>query len=338
MAVTNRSAGKTTSMHDFLIENALVDRQFVVLYRKKEELSNSSIQFSGCLNIFKSKYKKIKEIKDKPAATKCIRKYIATINEGSEEDPIYVKKTLGFCVAMYDRDAIKKFSSLFYNVEYMFMDEFQIESGKYLKDEIGAFQSVYQSIARGGGEVIRSVRVFLLSNDVSLINPYYIYYKIPQRLKPGTRKLRGDGWLLIYEYNKDAAELLQKNIVNNTFSGSRYYAYSSGMSQLVATNAFIENLSGKSRYLFTIYYNDRKYGFRYYGETELMHVSTKIEPSCKTVFVFKDSDIELNRMIMRKQSSIWKNIAEHYEANLLRFENEECKAMMFDLLGIDILN
>lgn len=339
MAVTNRSAGKTVSTHDLLVEQALNGELFVVFYRHKQELSNSSIQFNDILELYPRKYKDIIEIVDKPAAARCIRKYIANIKIADENGEEYIeKRLLGYCVSMFDADEVKKYSAIFSKVKWIYMDEFQIESGRYLRNEMNTFQSLYRSIARGGGHAARDVRVILLSNDVTLINPYFIYYNIPKRLKPNTRKLRGDGWLLIYEFNEQAAKQMAENVVNKTFADTRYHKYSCGLAQLVSTNAFIETPQGKSRYLFTIEYDDKRYGFRYYQSSELMHVSKKIDPSCKTIFVFKDGDVDLNKMIMRRNSQIWKNIAFHYDSNCLRFQDEDCKSMMFDLLGIDLLN
>ena len=61
----------------------------------------------------------------------------------------------------------------------MIFDEFQSETNHYCTDEIRKFISVHTSVARGQGKQSRYVPVFMLSNPVSIINPYFAasYYK-----------------------------------------------------------------------------------------------------------------------------------------------------------------
>lgn len=338
MFVTNRSAGKTTSLHRYFLKNALFENeQFVVLFRRKQDLPKSSIQFSGALELFKE-FKDVCSIVDKPTAGKCVREYIATVQKEVDGQIEISQIKIGYAVSLFDADDVKKYSALFSKVKRGCMDEFQIESGKYLKDELTKFQSVYNSIARGGGEQSRNVEMFLLSNDISMINPYYIYYGIPKRLKPDTKKLRGNGWVLIREHNADAEIALKTNTVNRSFENSAYQEYSSGDKQLVSVTSFIERLSGKSKYLFTVCYDKKKYGFRLSTENGYLHVSTKCDPTSIINYVLRDVDIKEGYFLLRKNSDIWKNLKKYYDKNSIRFENEECKNLIFDILGIDILN
>lgn len=338
MFETNRSAGKTTSLHRYFLERALkCDEEFVMLYRKKQDLSNSAIQFSGAIEIFDS-LSAIVSMEDKPCAGKCVRKYVATVQRGEGEQVEIEKIVLGYAISLYDADDVKKYSAMFSKVMRIGMEEFQIESGKYLKDETTKFQSVYYSISRGGGQQSRNVDVFLLSNSISLLNPYYLYYGVGKRLKPDTRKLRGNGWVLIREFNESAAVAVQNNIVNSSFKGTKYFEYASGQSQLIAVNSFIEKIEGNSKYLFTIFFDGRLYGVRILSKSKLMHISKKHDPSSIIRYVLCDSDIKDGYFLLRKNSDVWKSMRNFYDNNKIRFEDEECKNLIFDILGIDILN
>lgn len=88
----------------------------------------------------------------------------------------------------------------------MFFDEFQSETNHYCNDEIRKFLSIHTSIARGNGEQIRYVPVYMCANPVSIINPYYVEMGISERLNDDTRFLRGDGFVLEQGYVESASE------------------------------------------------------------------------------------------------------------------------------------
>ena len=57
-------------------------------------------------------------------------------------------------------------------VKYIFFDEFLNEDNDYLPDEINKFLSICDSIIRNRNDV----RVILISNTISVINPYFNYF------------------------------------------------------------------------------------------------------------------------------------------------------------------
>lgn len=335
MFVSNRTAGKTTSALKLLLLRRLKEnKEFVILYRSEKELTKSSIQFLDVVEIF-SEFSSILKIEDKPLAGGRIREYIATVKSNEEE---ISRITLGYCTALKNADAIKKYSAVFRKCYTILMDEFQLENGRYLPDEVGLFESVYKTISRGGGEMSRPVEVFLLSNDVSLINPYFLHFKIPQRLKPGTKKLRGNGWILFYIFNEDAAKAMLENAGNKVFESTKYNKYSCGLTQLFSCNSFIEAIPQKTKYLYTIEYRGKKYGVRIAaGKYDLMHISHKIDTTCLTTLVFEEAESDVNKFVIRRHSNLWKTLRTMYDSNSIRFADMECKNMLFDLLGIEVL-
>ena len=92
----------------------------------------------------------------------------------------------------------------------MIFDEFQSETNHYCDNETKKFISIHTSIARGQGEQVRYVPVYMLSNPVSIINPYYVEMGISGRLKDDTKFLRGDGFVLEQGYI-ESASIEQKN-------------------------------------------------------------------------------------------------------------------------------
>ena len=124
----------------------------------------------------------------------------------------------GYAISLNNADQIKKYAHLFSDVARMIFDEFQSETNHYCSDEVEKLLSVHTSIARGQGEQIRYVPVFMLSNPVSIINPYYVELGISNRLKEDTKFLRGDGFVLEQGYIESASEAQKQSGFNRAFA------------------------------------------------------------------------------------------------------------------------
>ena len=160
MCTTNRTGGKTTYFARLLV-NKFKNKQgkFCLIYRYNYELDD------------------------------CAQKFFKDINGLFFPDDIMTSKRrasgifhelflndlpCGYAVSLNSADQLKKYSHLFNDVERMFFDEFQSESNHYCTDEIKKLLSIHTSVARGHGEQIRYVPVYMCSNPVSIINPYYV--------------------------------------------------------------------------------------------------------------------------------------------------------------------
>jgi len=135
---TNRCAGKTTA---FLIK-ALRDfkknkKQVAFLYRFSYELNSVNEIFKDVLSIYPSLGKETKTFSHAKGLF-----YEITLDD----------EPLGFALSLTNTDALKKYSPLFADVDSIIFDEFQSEKGKYIPKEVEKFQSLYISVARGGGQ------------------------------------------------------------------------------------------------------------------------------------------------------------------------------------------
>lgn len=123
----------------------------------------------------------------------------------------------GYAISLNSADQLKKYSHLFSDVERMIFDEFQSETNHYCSDEIRKFISIHTSVARGQGKQSRYVPVFMLSNPVSIINPYFVELGISERLKDDTKFLRGDGFILEQGFIETASKAQKDSGFNKAF-------------------------------------------------------------------------------------------------------------------------
>lgn len=272
---SNRTAGKTTFMSKTVV-NAFIKRgqKFMVLYRYKTDLPGVAMSF----------FKDIKGLffPEWDMTAKSVNKdayYNLYLNE----------EHCGYAVAINSAHKLKNISHMFNDVDNIFFDEFQAENNEYCPGEVGKFQSLYRSIARGNGEMNRYVRVIMCGNPVTLLNPYYIEWGISDKLMSTTRFYRGDGVVVEQGYNEYAAQAQRESAFSRAFSDSAYTAYSAEAVYLDDNQAFIAKPEGKSRYLCTIKYKGNSYSVRAYEDAGVVYCDTT---SCKCLRPRKCSHIK----------------------------------------------
>ena len=193
LCTTNRTGGKTTYFGRLLI-NRFLDKgeMFGLIYRFNYELDDCADKF----------FKDIGKLffQDKVMTNK-------RRASGIYHELFLDNVSCGYALSLNSCDQLKKYSHLFNDIKRMLFDEFQSESNHYCNDEVRKFISLHTSVARGNGEQIRYVPVFMLSNPVSIINPYYTELGISNRLRDDTKFLKGDGMY----WNRDILKVLRKH-------------------------------------------------------------------------------------------------------------------------------
>lgn len=322
LITTNRSAGKTTSfLKKFLHDFNKYGYQVVLVYRYSYELN-------ACADIFKDVLTLYPE-------------YGETMKGFSHAKGLFYEmvlddKTFGYAVALSNPDALKKYSPIFADVEYMLFDEFQSEKGKYLQKEVQLIQSIYLTIARGGGKQSRDVKLFMLGNMVSIMNPYFINFDIHKRLKDNTNFMRGHGWIAEFGFNKSASEAIKKNGFFKAFAKQDYMSYSTEKVYLHDADIFIEKPKGRAKYICTIVHDGTSFGVREYFDEGVLYISHKPDNSCKQVITFKASDHNQQTIMLSHYSYLWKNIRDAFNNGYLRFDDMKAKSAIFDILSVDL--
>lgn len=322
MVTSNRSAGKTTAFLKLQLEDFKNSgKKAMLLYRQKYETRACSQIYSDVLRLYPELGVEMK------AESRAEGLYYEMFLDG---------ESFGYACALNNPDQLKKYSPIFADVYNIVMDEFQTESGKYLPKEVQKLQSLLLTIARGGGAQSRKVRLFLLGNMVSIMNPYFIYFNIHKRLKADTRFIRGKGWVAQFEFNESASAAIKSSGIYKAFANDDYMNYSTENVYLIDSEIFIQSPKGKSKYIYTIVHDDVKYGVREYFEDGLLYVSRKVDNSCKLVVTFKASNHTQNTIMLNHYSYLWKNVRDAYQGGFLRFDDIQSKNAIYDILAVDM--
>ena len=319
MCTTNRTGGKTTYFGRLCV-NRFLDKgeKFGLIYRYNYELDDVADKF----------FKDLKGLffPDKTMTAKKRAK-------GIFQELFINDKSCGYAIALNSSDSIKKYSHLFSDITRMVFDEFQSESNHYCTNEITKFLSIHTSIARGQGEQVRYVPVFMLANQVSIINPYYVAMGICNRLTTDTKFLRGDGYVLEQGFIESASDSQKESGFNRAFKKNNYVAYSSENVYLNDNYSFIEKPIGKSRYICTLKYKGNDFGVKEFAESGFIYCDDKPDSTFPMKITVTTDDHSINYVMLKRNDFFLSNLRYLFERGCFRFKDMRCKEAILNALS-----
>lgn len=316
---TNRTGGKTTYFGRLCV-NAWKKRgeKFALLYRFNYELDDVADKF----------YKDISKLFF-PGTTMTAKRRA----NGIFHELFIDEQSCGYGISLNSADQIKKYSHLFSDVQRMIFDEFQSETNHYCADEVKKLISIHTSIARGQGEQIRYVPIYMLGNPVSILNPYYVELNISTRLKDDTKFLRGDGFVMERGFIESASKAQLQSGFNRAFARNSYVAYSAQNVYLNDNKAFVEKPIGNSRYLATLKYKGVDFAIREFAEAGIIYCDDKADYSFKTRITVTTDDHEINYVMLKRNDFFLANLRYYFEKGCFRFKDLRCKEAVLKALS-----
>lgn len=328
ICTTNRTGGKTTYFGRLCV-NRWNDNggKFCLVYRYNYELDSVAEKFFKDIGslFFPDNF-----MRSERRANGIYHELFLCRNDEDEKEG---GKSCGYAISLNSADQIKKYSHLFSDVQRMIFDEFQSETNHYCTDEIKKLLSVHTSIARGKGEQIRYVPIYMLSNPVSIINPYYIALGISERLKQDTKFLRGDGFVLEQGFVESASIAQKESGFNRAFARDSYVAYASEAVYLNDSKAFIEKPTGNSHYLCTLKYKGSEYAIREFPETGYVYCDDRPDMTFKSKISVTTDDHDVNYVMLKRNEFFLANLRYYFEHGCFRFKDLRCKEAVLKALS-----
>lgn len=319
ICTSNRSAGKTTYFSRLCV-NRFKDKgeKFALLYRYNYEVDECSDKF------FKDIQKLFFQedvMSNKPRGN------------GVYHELFLNEKSCGYAFSLNNADQIKKYSHLFSDTKRMLFDEFQSESNKYCSNEIKKFISIHTSVARGNSEQARYVPVYMISNPVTMLNPYYISMGITTRLNDKVRFLRGNGYVLEQGYNESAAMAQKSSGFNQAFASDSYVAYSTEGVYLNDNLAFIEKPKGIGRYVVTLRYNGCDFAIREYADNGFLYCDDHPDSTFRFKITVTTDDHQVNYVMLKQNDLFLSNLRYYFSKGCFRFKDLRCKEAVLKALS-----
>lgn len=178
----DRFGGKSTFAQKYVLKRAVEyyktgakkKQEFAVLVRYDKDIATlCSTYFANTMDMFYPDY----ELKF------CQRKFF--IKRKGDDEKRWLLVGYGFAL----NQATKMKSTSYPYITTMILEEFMNLEGKYIKSasnpdlEVELLISLYSTIARGNGQQVRNnLRVFLISNNFYLNNPYFRYFGLIEKI------------------------------------------------------------------------------------------------------------------------------------------------------------
>lgn len=328
MCTTNRTGGKTTYFGRMLVNRFIKQgKKFGLIYRYNYELDDVAEKFFKDIgSLFFNEYIMTSKRKAKGIFHEL---YIGKKSELNKEP-----ECCGYALSLNSADAIKKYSHLFSDIDSMLFDEFQSETNHYCPDEIRKFLSIHTSVARGQGKQVRYVPVYMLANQVSIINPYYVDMEIAGRLREDTNFLRGNGFVLENGFIETASKAQKDSGVNRAFKNNSYVAYSSENIYLNDNKAFIEKPEkSPSRYLATIRYGNKDFAIREYNELGIIYCNDKVDYTFPHKISVTTDDHTVNYVMLKNNDVFISSLRYYFEKGCFRFQDLKSKEALLKCIS-----
>jgi len=313
----NRASGKTTFFNKKLVDDFLkYGKQFALIYRFNYELTNvENAFFDDIRGLFFKEH-------NMEAISQARGMYKALILNG---------KQCGFAVCLNSADTIKRNSHVFNQVQQIVFDEFQSETNKYCENEISKFISLHTSIARGQGQHSRYVPTYLISNCVSILNPYYQSLGVFNRLRPDTKFLRGNGWCLEQNLNLEASEQIKNSAFMQAFSKESQFGYATENMYLNDSSSFIAKMTGRGKYICTLKTGNELLSLKEYKDQDIIYCDRSADKSFPLAIAV-DIDSHSESTLFSKNSMLITMLRDVFHKGRFRFKDALCRLAVFQLL------
>lgn len=322
LSTGNRTAGKTFFFKRFLVRYALyTGTKFLWLTRKKTQLSSSSQAFitdiQNCFD-FKDTFK------------------IDGSDFAGVKEILYSDICIGYVSYLNYADDIKEASNMFNDLSLIAKDEFQLVNPRdYVEDEMWKLRSIHKSCARCYGKHVRFLPVILISNMISIINPYFVALGIHKRFNPETKKMRGNGWCLQVTHNQVAADSMLSSPFEMAFGEDE-------QSQSDNFNKFMDSLNlvgkqnlGQLKMVCVFYVKKRGYGI--WSGKSYFYVSTRFDTSCRHKYALDLDSHNEGTVLITRFEPFFCGLRKYFERGLVRFQDVECRIALVDALAVTIL-
>lgn len=306
ISIGSRGRGKSYAAKKWAINGWLKNRkQFVYIRRYKTEFSNIKNYFSDIQDIYPD--------------------HEFSVNRGC----FYIDgEVAGYYIGLSTSQNNK--SNSYPDVDKIIFDEFIIDKGKvtYIKGEVQLFLDMIETIARTRDDV----RVLMISNAISSINPYFLYFNIYPH--EGDKVICKEQIVIDIDKNNDFIEYKKQTKFGKLIDDTAYGRYAIENEFLRDNKSFIEKMSGKSFCWYGLKYEDIIYTVWYNQPTGFLYI-TKKQPSVNDdIYAITTADHKPNMILLERKNTVFKKLKDAYEYGQVRFDCLQSKSAFYEIINL----
>lgn len=317
--IGNRGAGKTYGSLKYCIEKYLSERehgrtwQFLYVRRYSTELQKLTMSRGGRL-------------------FQAVKKEFPEHDLKAESNVLYCDgEVMGYAQPLSTASILK--SDSFPDVWVILFDEFIIDNSgtyHYLQDEVRKFFDLYETVAR-----MRDVRVFFLSNAVTVTNPYFDFLHLNKPYNGDIQRFGNSKDILVQNVaNTAMIEYKKQTRFAKLIEGTEYSDYAIDNEWLLDNTDFIEKKTQRCEYYVTLLYKDTAIGVWLDPKQWLYYVSLDVDKNFPHVFSVTTDDHKPNVLLFKagRKLNFMKHLVEAYECGAVRYESMKLKNWFRDIM------
>ncbi len=224
-------------------------------------------------------------------------------------------------------------STPFPKVTDIIFDEFIIDKKgyqRYLTDEVVSFLEMYSTIAR-----LRDVRVWFLSNALTMTNPYFLYWDI--NLPYGKDIAVKDDILIQMVEDNEYKEAASSTRFGKLISGTAYGNYAIENQFFRDDKSFLGKKPPSAYYQFTLAYKERKFGIWLDRNMSCYYVSNDIEPNSHFNYSVTLDDHKPNLLLLKTLKPYMLDaFIKAYSIGAVRFEDINIKNLCQEIIKLTL--
>jgi hypothetical protein len=300
-----RGIGKSYSMKKYPIQRFLKHgEQFIYLRRYKDELKKIPNYFNDIMTAFPDHTFKVKG-----------RQFFID------------DKLAGWAIPLSTWQSEK--SNAYPKVSTIIYDEFirEKDNSGYIPNEVNALLNLMDTVFRDR----ENCRCICLSNAVSVVNPYFLYFN----LIPNTKKRYNAYESILIEIpdSKDFANERRKTRFGALIDGTDYGEMSLDNAFVNDSQVFIEKRTKDSKFIFGVVYQGMNMGIWVDVDKGLMYLANEYDPSSKLLFALTKDDMSENALMLDgwKNNYYLKKLVSAFTKGYLRFDSQVLRNVGYEM-------
>ena len=246
---------------------------------------------------------------------------------------LYINGELaGFLVALSTSMQLK--SVAFPNVSTVIMDEFIIDKGRitYLRNEAFVFMELFETIAR----MRDNVTAIWFGNSISIVNPYFDFFKIAPQL--GQRFTKRDGICIEFYFNEDYINKKESTKFGQLIKNTTYGEYNMRNKFIRDSDSFITDRPvTANKKLYQFIFDGERFTLWQDYKYQNYYIDRTYEPNFGEFRTYVSNPVDMvdsdRSMIMFKKNSVLcKKMALLIERGDLYFCDQSAKQKFYEKL------
>lgn len=246
---------------------------------------------------------------------------------------LYINGDLaGYLIALSTSMQLK--SVAFPMVSTIIFDEFIIDKGRitYLRNEAHVFMELFETVAR----MRENVTALFFGNAISIVNPYFDFFKITPEL--GRRYTKNGGICVEFYFNEEFINKKENTKFGRLIAGTSYGEYNMKNKFLRDTDSFIgERPATANRKQFQFIFDGEKFSLWQDYRNQCFYVDRNFESNFGEfrTYVTNPADMDDNdksMVLFKKNNPMAKRLAALIERGDLYFSDQSAKQKFYEKL------